>query len=50
MEFDVPTMIHQARRDDAAALDHLLEVYRNYLRLLAQVWLADDLPGKARPV
>jgi RNA polymerase sigma-70 factor (ECF subfamily) len=49
MDADVPSMIHQARRQDPATLDQLLDIYRNYLRVLAQVWLADEMLGKLDP-
>ncbi len=46
MTFDATELIRQARREDAAAVDALLGHYRNYLRVLAQMWLPAHLPAK----
>lgn len=45
----VSEMIFLARRRDAAAVSRLLGTYRNYLKVLAQLWIARDLPGKLDP-
>jgi RNA polymerase sigma-70 factor (ECF subfamily) len=43
----VSQMIEQARRARPGAIDQLLEVYRNYLRLLARTGIDASLQGKA---
>jgi RNA polymerase sigma-70 factor (ECF subfamily) len=43
---DTDRMIAEARAGDAAALGRLLEMYRNYLRLLARVEIGRRLQGK----
>lgn len=45
----VSHMIFLARSRDAAAVSQLLAAYRNYLKVLAQMWLARDLPAKLDP-
>lgn len=46
---NVSEMIRESRRRDPAAVDQLLGAYRNYLRVLAQVWLSPKLPAKVDP-
>ncbi len=46
MPANVSQLIEQACGADSGALDQLLSVYRNYLRVTAQVWLPDRLPSK----
>jgi RNA polymerase sigma-70 factor (ECF subfamily) len=46
---DVPALVAAAKQHDPAALDQLLELYRNYLRLLARSWLKGAAAGKADP-
>lgn len=46
MTSDVTNLIFQARSNECEALDSLLAIFRNYLRVTAQVWLPDGLPGK----
>lgn len=45
----VSQMISLARGRDAAAVSRLLAAYRNYLKVLAQLWVARDLPAKLDP-
>ena len=46
MQCDPADLIYRARQDDAAALNQLLQNYRNYLKTLAEMWLPADLPAK----
>jgi RNA polymerase sigma-70 factor, ECF subfamily len=46
MDPDVAQLIRLARRDDPAAVDHLLAAYRNYLKVLAQVWVTPSDPAR----
>jgi RNA polymerase sigma-70 factor (ECF subfamily) len=46
---DVPALVHAAKGDAGPALDQLLGLYRNYLRLLARTWLNGAAQGKADP-
>lgn len=46
MPADVERMIEAARAGDAAALGRLLELHRNYLRLLARIEIGRRLQGK----
>lgn len=45
----VSDLIHKARRQEAGALDQLLESYRRYLKLLARTGIDASLQGKADP-
>ena len=45
----VRDLIQAARQEDAAAIDRLLGGYRNYLRMLAQLWVHRSLPRRADP-
>jgi RNA polymerase sigma-70 factor (ECF subfamily) len=46
---DVPALVAAAKRDDEQALDQVLDLYRNYLRLLARTWLNGVARGRAEP-
>jgi RNA polymerase sigma-70 factor, ECF subfamily len=46
---DVTVLVAAARDGQPAALARLLELYRNYLRLLARTWQQGPLRGKADP-
>lgn len=46
---DIAALIRDSRRADSEALERLLSLYRNYLRLLAGNWLSLELRGKADP-
>lgn len=46
---DISRMIRAARRLEPGAVDRLLDNYRDYLALLAQVWFDPSLAGKADP-
>jgi RNA polymerase sigma-70 factor (ECF subfamily) len=46
MDPDVAQLILLARQDDPAAIDRLLAVYRNYLKVLAQIWLTPQFPAR----
>lgn len=46
MTADAELLIEQARTGDAATLGRLLELYRNYLRLLARIEIGKRLQGK----
>ena len=46
---DVPALVQAAKGRDGQALDQLLGLYRNYLRLLARTWLDTAIRGKADP-
>lgn len=49
MAVDAESLIERARAGDAATLGQLLELYRNYLRLLARIEIGRRLQGKADP-
>lgn len=44
---DVSGLLREARDHQGPAIDRLLEVYRNYLRLLARTWLNGAARGNA---
>jgi RNA polymerase sigma-70 factor (ECF subfamily) len=46
---DLCRLIERARREEPGALDRLLDLYRNYLRMLARTGLDVSLQGKADP-
>src|SRR5262245_3371122 len=46
---DVSRLIAGARQAQPGAMDRLLEMYRNYLRLLAGIGIDVSLQGKADP-
>lgn len=46
MDPDVAQLIRLARQDDPAAVDRLLAAYRNYLKVLAQVWVTPNCPAR----
>jgi len=46
---DVAALVGAAKEQGGPALDRLLELYRNYLRLLARTWLTGAARGKAEP-
>jgi RNA polymerase sigma-70 factor (ECF subfamily) len=46
---DPEELLQAARDDDRAALGRLLELHRNYLRLLARLQIGRNLRGKADP-
>jgi RNA polymerase sigma-70 factor (ECF subfamily) len=46
---DLCRLIERARREEAGALDRLLDSYRNYLRLSARTGIDASLQGKADP-
>lgn len=48
-QFHPTTLIHAARAGDAAALGRLLELYRNYLRLVARSVIGHDLRVRLDP-
>ncbi|MCA9184490.1 MAG: sigma-70 family RNA polymerase sigma factor [Pirellulaceae bacterium] len=49
MQSEVELLIDRARRDDLVAFDRLLQLHRNYLHVLAQLWLAPEFLQKADP-
>ena len=49
MDTSLPALMQRARAADAHARDRLLEAYRNYLRVTAQVWLPDNVAAKCDP-
>lgn len=46
---DIARLIDSARRGMPSALNDLLPIYRNYLRLLAQTWIDKAIQAKADP-
>jgi RNA polymerase sigma-70 factor, ECF subfamily len=46
---EVPALVAAAKHSDGPAKDRLLELYRNYLRLLARTWLTGAARVKAEP-
>ena len=46
---DVSALVRAAQHREGDALDRLLGLYRNYLRLLARTWLNGAARGKADP-
>lgn len=49
MATDPQTLLHQARAGDSEALGRLLDLYRQYLRLLARMQISRRLQGKLDP-
>ena len=49
MDQDIASMIRRARQDRPDAVSELLNAYRNYLRVLAQVWVPERIQNRSDP-
>lgn len=46
---NVSELIRLARQHEPAAMDRLLDAYRNYLSMMARLWIESSLHGKVDP-